>query len=258
MATVLPASGTRAPSGRQEAAETMEITAHPSPNFGPRRDDARIELIVLHYTAMESAEAALDRLCDPKIEVSAHYLIGKDGTVYGLVDEAERAWHAGQGAWAGCDDVNSSSIGIELDNDGASPFESAQMEALEALLADLLERHGLEPKAVIGHSDMSPDRKSDPGPHFDWKRLSDKGLAVWADPSLPGDFLRNAASFGYPVEHGEQCVLQAFRSRFRPDASGPLGPADRAMMAGLARHHPADVTARIARRVTSRPIRPMS
>lgn len=254
----LPVSGIRARSAPRVAAEVMEITAHPSPNFGPRRGGAPIELVVLHYTAMDNAEVALERLCDPEAEVSAHYLIGRDGTVYGLVDEAERAWHAGQGAWAGCDDVNSSSIGVELDNDGASPFEEAQMAALEVLLSDILARHGLEAKAVIGHSDMSPHRKSDPGPYFDWKRLADKGLAVWADPSLPGDFLRNAASFGYPVEQGEQCVLQAFRARFRPDATGPLDPADRAMMAGLARHHPADVTARIARRVTSRPIRPMS
>ena len=131
------------------------------------------------------------------------------------------------------------------------------MAALEALLADILERHDLEPKDVIAHSDMSPDRKSDPGRLFDWKRLADNGLSVWPEPALPGDFLRNAESFGYPVEQGETVVLEAFRQRFRPDATGPIGPADRALMAGLARQYPADVTARIARRTTSRPMRPM-
>jgi N-acetylmuramoyl-L-alanine amidase len=232
----------------------MEIAALPSPNHGERRQGERVELVVLHYTAMGDAEAALARMCDPVCEVSAHYLIAKDGAVTRLVDEAHRAWHAGAGKWADVDDVNSRSIGIELDNDGASRFPEAQMAALETLLAGILERHGLEPKHVIAHSDMAPDRKSDPGRLFDWKRLADRGLSVWPEPSLPGDFLRNAAAFGYPVEHGEAVILEAFRQRFRPDATGPIGPADHALMAGLARHYPADVTARIARRITSRPI----
>lgn len=232
----------------------MEIAARPSPNHGDRRASDRVELVVLHYTAMPDAEAAIERLCDPDCEVSAHYLIAKDGAVTQLVDEAHRAWHAGTGKWADRDDVNSRSIGIELDNDGASAFPDAQMAALEDLLAGILERYHLEPKDVIAHSDMAPDRKSDPGRLFDWRRLAEKGLSVWPEPSLPGDFLRNAAAFGYPVEHGERVVLEAFRQRFRPDASGPIGPADRALMAGLARHYPADVTARIARRITSRPV----
>ena len=181
----------------------MEIAALPSPNHGERRQGERVELVVLHYTAMGDAEAALARMCDPVCEVSAHYLIAKDGAVTRLVDEAHRAWHAGAGKWADVDDVNSRSIGIELDNDGASRFPEAQMAALETLLAGILERHGLEPKHVIAHSDMAPDRKSDPGRLFDWKRLADRGLSVWPEPSLPGDFLRNAAAFGYPVEHGE-------------------------------------------------------
>lgn len=232
----------------------MEIAARPSPNHGERRQGERVELVVLHYTAMADAEVALARMCDPDCEVSAHYLIAKDGAVVRLVDETHRAWHAGAGKWADLDDVNSRSIGIELDNDGASDFPDAQMEALEALLGDILKRHGLEPKHVIAHSDMAPDRKSDPGRLFDWKRLADKGLSIWPEPALPGDFLRNAAAFGYPVEHGETVILDAFRQRFRPHATGPIGPADRALMAGLARHYPADVTARIARRITSRPV----
>lgn len=232
----------------------MQITDRPSPNHDGRRPGTRVELVVLHYTAMADAEAAMTRLCDPECGVSAHYLIGRDGSVVRMVDEAERAWHAGQGKWADRDDVNSRSIGIELDNDGQSPYRDEQMKALEALLADILERHALEPKDVIGHSDMAPDRKSDPGRRFDWKRLADKGLSVWPEPSLPGDFLRHAAAFGYPVEHGEALILEAFRQRFRPDATGPIGPADHALMSGLARHYPADVTARIARRITSRPV----
>jgi N-acetylmuramoyl-L-alanine amidase len=235
----------------------MQIADRLSPNHGERRSGDRVELVVLHYTAMDDAEAALTRLCDAACEVSAHYLIAKDGAVTRLVDEAHRAWHAGEGKWAGRDDVNSRSIGIELDNDGATSFPDAQMSALEGLLADILPRHGLEPKDVIAHSDMAPDRKSDPGRRFDWKRLADKGLSIWPEAALPGDFLRNAAAFGYPVEHGEATILDAFRQRFRPEATGPIGPADLALMAGLARHYPADVTARIARRVTSRPVRPM-
>ncbi|MEO1026031.1 MAG: N-acetylmuramoyl-L-alanine amidase [Pseudomonadota bacterium] len=231
----------------------MEIIDRPSPNFGDRR--GAVELVVLHYTAMYSAEAALERLCDSEAEVSAHYLIAKDGALYRLVDEKYRAWHAGAGRWAGRDDVNSRSIGIELDNDGAGPFAEELMTTLEALLADLLERHDLHAKAVIGHSDLAPERKRDPGPHFDWARLAEKGLSVWPEPALRGDFMRDAAYFGYPVELGEQRVLDAFRQRFRPHMTGPRDVADDAMMAGLARQHPADVTERIARRTPTRPLR---
>jgi len=236
----------------------MEIVDRPSPNFGERAEGASVGLIVLHYTAMEDAEAALCRLCDPESEVSSHYLVARDGVLYRLVDEDKRAWHAGAGRWAGREDVNSRSIGIELDNDGTSGFDEPLMTTLEALLAELLERHELQPKAVIAHSDMSPDRKYDPGPRFDWERLAEKELSVWPEPALEGDFMRNAAYFGYPVECGQAAILSAFRQRFRAGSTGPLDVADEAMMAGLARQHPADVTERIARRVPSRPLRPMS
>ena len=232
----------------------MEITERPSPNFGERAGGLTPTLIVLHYTAMENVKAACERLCDEATEVSAHYLVGRDGEVIRLVDEAHRAWHAGTGYWAGKDDINSRSIGIELDNDGASEFPEEQMAALEALLADVMERHEIEPKGVLAHSDIAPDRKIDPGRLFDWQRLAAKGLAVWPDPALPGEFLRNAAAFGYPVEHGEAAVLDAFRQRFRPTATGPIDPADQALMAGLAKQHPADVTERFARRLPSRPL----
>lgn len=232
----------------------MECVSHPSSNFGPRKGGQPVSLVVLHYTAMESVEAALERLCDTEAEVSAHYLIGKDGTLYQLVEEDNRAWHAGDGSWAGHDDINSRSIGIELDNDGQSAFAEPLMETLEALLSDLMDRHHLPAKAIIGHSDMSPGRKHDPGPYFDWARLAAKGLSVWPEPAMRGEFLRDASYFGYPVELGQTSILNAFRQRFRPFQTGPLSVADEAMMAGLARQYPADVTERTARRTPSRPL----
>lgn len=154
----------------------MALT-HPSPNFSDRRDGATPSLVVLHYTAMESAEAACRRLCDPEAEVSAHYLIDYDGTVLSLVDEDRRAWHAGAGHWGKIADVNSHSIGIELQNTGAEPFGERQMAALERLLQDIMARRGIGPEGVIGHEHSAPGRKIDPGPKFDWARLVRGGLA---------------------------------------------------------------------------------
>ena len=230
----------------------MSLT-HPSPSFGDRRG-RRVELVVLHYTAMPSCAEALARLCDPVAEVSAHYLLAEDGTVLSLVDEAARAWHAGAGSWRGEGDVNSRSIGIELANPGDRPYPEPQMRALEALLADLLERHGLPPQAVIAHSDMAPDRKGDPGPRFDWRRLALQGLAVWpslaaappphpsptrgeggAEPAMAG-FVADLRTFGYP-EAAPETLLKAFRLRFRPWARGPLDATDRRLAAGLLRFH---------------------
>lgn len=214
------------------------IRAHPSPNFGDRRG-RRVELVVLHYTAMASAAEALARLCDPVAEVSAHYLIDRDGTVFNLVDEAMRAWHAGAGEWAGEGDVNSRSIGIELQNSGTEPFAEPQMVALEQLLADLLGRFDLPSQAVIAHSDMAPDRKSDPGARFDWRRLAVQGLSVWPEVAEPGDFAADLCAFGYP-DVAPDILLSAFRLRFRPWAKGSLQDADRALAAGLARRFAVD------------------
>ena len=127
---------------------------------------------------MTDAEAALDRLCDPDAEVSAHYLIGRDGVVWQLVAEDQRAWHAGAGSWCGLEDINSRSIGIELDNRGDEPFPEPQMHSLEMLLVATLDRWSIAPERVIGHSDMAPGRKVDPGPRFDWARLARQGLAA--------------------------------------------------------------------------------
>lgn len=228
---------------REYGAKTIDIADHPSPNFGERKRGQAVELVVLHYTAMADANAAIDRLCDPDCDVSAHYVIAQDGCVSRLVSEDHRAWHAGIGDWAGRDDVNSRSIGIELDNDGASPFAEPLLVSLETLLADILARHRLQPKAVIGHSDMAPDRKEDPGRFFDWQRFAAKGLSVWPEPSISTNgFRRDAAHFGYSATQSDIQILNAFRQRFRPHATGPLNAADEAMMAGLARQFPAVVT----------------
>ncbi len=208
--------------------------SHPSPNFGERRGGRLPELVVLHYTAMPDCRAALERLCDPTAEVSAHYLIDRDGTVLSLVDEASRAWHAGAGSWRGQEDVNSRSIGIELVNRGDEPFSARQMSALEGLLGDTLARWNLLPEAVIAHSDMAPGRKRDPGSRFDWCRLARVGLSVWPEAGDAGkDFSTSARAFGYP-EADEALLLEAFRLRFRPWARGPLDATDRALAADLA------------------------
>ena len=210
------------------------MLSHPSPNFGPRRDGAQVSLVVVHYTAMESAAAALERLCDPAAEVSAHYLISEDGTLFSLVAEDSRAWHAGAGAWGGIQDVNSHSIGIELANDGDSPFPEAQMAALEGLLDDGMGRHGIAPARVIAHSDMAPGRKIDPGPRFDWRRLALGGRSIWPAPSKPGAVFEDLARFGYALDAGEAAVLAAFRARFRPGATGPQDEIDAGLAADLA------------------------
>ena len=199
-----------------------------SPNHGPRRDGAVPALVVLHYTAMATAEAALARLCDPAAEVSAHYLIAETGRVFALVPEAARAWHAGTGSWCGRGDVNSWSIGIELANPGPladfPPFPDPQMVALEDLLDGIMARWDIGPQAVIGHSDMAPGRKADPGPKFDWRRLALGGRAAWPGPG--GDaagisFEAVAAAAGYPEgEGGWADTLDAVRLRFRPWARG--------------------------------------
>ena len=207
-----------------------------SPNFGERRGGLRPSLIVLHYTAMESCEAAKDRLCDPAAEVSAHYLISEAGEVLALVPEEMRAWHAGAGAWQGLDDINSRSIGIELANSGAQPFSDDQMQALEALLRGIMARWDIGPDHLIAHSDMAPGRKGDPGARFDWRRLALGGLSVWpqdAKPGRPCDFITDARRFGYP-DADDDLVLAAFRLRFRPWAMGPLDGLDAGMIADLA------------------------
>ena len=221
----------------------VEIADWPSPNFGERRHGRRPELVVIHHTAMVSAEAALARLADPLAEVSAHYVVAEDGRVWRMVAEEARAWHAGAGAWRGEADVNSRSIGIELANPGPlsgfPPFPEAQMAALEGLLDAVRERWKIPAAGVIAHSDMAPGRKADPGPKFDWRRLGLGGRALWPEPAEHAGgweaFLAAAEAAGYPAPDGDRApVLAAFRLRFRPWARGPLDRLDVGTMRGLA------------------------
>lgn len=181
---------------------------------------------------MDSAQAALDRLCDPRYEVSAHYLIGRQGQLWQLVDETRRAWHAGAGSWQGRGDVNSRSIGIELDNTGHHPFPDPQMQVLERLLSEIRARWQIPPQGVIGHSDMAPGRKIDPGPRFDWARLEHSGLVQAPRATLPqaqartDAFRQLAISAGYPAQAPDEALLAAVRLRLRPGAAGPLNSAD--------------------------------
>jgi N-acetylmuramoyl-L-alanine amidase len=176
----------------------MRIVERPSPNHGPRAPGTAIDMLVLHYTGMTSADAALERLCDPAAEVSAHYLVDEDGTVYRLVDEGRRAWHAGRSCWAGARDINDRSIGIELANPGHEhgyrPFPEAQIAALERLAGDILARHRIHPARVLGHSDVAPRRKEDPGELFPWQRLAASGIGRWPDFAAPTPPLADIAA----------------------------------------------------------------
>ncbi len=211
----------------------IPVIEHPSPNFGPRRDGILPDLVVVHFTAMATAEAALERLCDPAFEVSAHYLVAEDGRIWRLVSDDARAWHAGAGEWRGAGDLNSRSIGIELANaaglDGFPPFAEPQMAALESLLDGIMARWDVRPEGVIAHSDLAPGRKADPGRKFDWRRLAHGGRSVWPQAVAPCDggwdgFCQAAVRFGYgtPEQGGAAAVLEAFRQRFRPWARGAV------------------------------------
>lgn len=215
-----------------------QISWRPSPNFGLRKAGLPPTFIVLHYTAMDTADAAINRLCDPSYEVSAHYLISQTGHVTQMVHEAYRAWHAGAGSWRGIADMNTASIGIELCNRGDAPFPQGQMDALKGLLRAVMARWAIPQENVIGHSDLAPERKCDPGRLFDWADLAQDGLAVYrggAETALSFD--QAARQFGYD-EFAPDAILEAFRQRFRPEAHGPLCEADREVMAGLAATFP--------------------
>lgn len=146
-----------------------------SPNYNNRK--SAIDMVVIHATQMETAQSAIERLCNPVAEVSAHYVISRTGEVVQLVKEAQRAWHAGVSYWDGQTDINSRSVGIELDNMPPTPFSEPQMQALETLLRDLITRYKLQLKNIVGHSDIALGRKVDPGPKFDWRRLERQRLA---------------------------------------------------------------------------------
>ena len=210
-----------------------------SPNHGERKTG--IDAMVLHYTGMDSGEAALRWLCNPQSEVSCHYLVGEDGHVLQLVPEARRAWHAGRSFWAGETDMNSRSIGIEIVNPGhaggAPDFPAAQISATIALCRDIVARHGLRPQRILAHSDIAPGRKQDPGERFPWADLHAAGVGhlVPAHPVADGPCLSPGASgppvkalqamlalYGYGLacsgtyDAGTQAVVAAFQRHFRP------------------------------------------
>jgi len=203
----------------------MTIIDTPSPNFDERK--LGISMIVLHYTGMPDAQSAIDRLRDPAAKVSAHYLVAEDGTILRMVAEDKRAWHAGKSRWRRIEDVNSASIGIEIVNPGHEfgypPFPEEQIDALLPLVAEIKERHGITRGNVVGHSDIAPARKQDPGELFPWNRLARLRLALprptrnlmdplWTDAG----FLIALERFGYDVADKLAAVV-AFQRRYRPE-----------------------------------------
>ena len=222
----------------------IRVIDRASPNSGPRRavdGNVGVRHVVLHYTGMQSCAAALERLCDPAAQVSSHYLLDEDGTVYRLVDEDRRAWHAGKSFWRGVRDLNSTSIGIEIVNPGHDhgygPFPGAQIDALIALVGEIIDGHGVTADNIVGHSDIAPGRKVDPGELFPWRRLAEAGIGLWPEPNqaLPGvpdlsAAFRRLSEIGYPVpvtellgadllepSSGATDVITAFQRRFRPE-----------------------------------------
>ena len=207
----------------------------PSPNFDERRPD----FVVIHHTGSDTAARALRIFGDPASRVSAHYLIGRDGRRVQLVEERSRAWHAGDSRWGANTDLNSSSIGIELDNTGAEPFAEAQITALLELLSELRERYKFPAANYIGHGDIAPGRKVDPSRHFPWRRLAQQGFGLWCDApaaAAPPGFDATLAlqAFGYDVSD-PAAAAAAFRRRFRVEERGtaPLDDAERAVLACL-------------------------
>lgn len=218
-----------------------------SPNHGPRKGDVQPDMIVLHYTVMD-LDGSLDRLCDPEFEVSAHYALCPTGGVFPLVDEDRRAWHAGLSHWGGEADINSRSIGIEIVNDGASPFPVPQMDALVRLLDQIRGRWDIPDHRIVGHSDVAPGRKVDPGRRFDWLGLSRSGHGVWPDAVGRGEgtcqhtFLQALRDYGYTAQVEPEVLLDAFRMHFRPWAHGALSEADVAAAVNLADRFAVDRT----------------
>jgi len=207
-----------------------------SPNFNDRPGARVVDMLVIHYTGMETCEAALQRLCDADAEVSAHYLIAESGEVHRLVDEDKRAWHAGLAWWRGATDVNGRSIGIELENPGHEfgyrAFPDAQMEALAALGHAIVQRHPIPARNVVGHADVAARRKLDPGELFDWKRLAGSGVGLWVDGAPPVHATAEKveamlAAYGYETADPAAAVA-AFQRHFRPARIDGIADAETA------------------------------
>jgi N-acetylmuramoyl-L-alanine amidase len=231
----------------------VRVRDRPSPNRDARPAGEPVDILVLHYTGMQSAEAAIERLCDPAARVSSHYVVAEDGTVWRLVPEEERAWHAGISFWRGHETLNGRSIGIEIVNPGHEwgyrPFPPAQMAAVRDLCLGILARHPIPTRNVVAHSDIAPDRKQDPGELFDWPGLAAAGIGIWPDFSVSvGDgpidvaaLRADLAGIGYPVpvasvgEAAFATLLRAFQRRWRPAAITGRADAETALRASMLR-----------------------
>ncbi len=251
----------------------LHFIDRPSPNFDAR--SCAIDLVVLHYTGMQDGEAALRRLTDPSpvagrylgpwqggdvapdaplARVSAHYVVGVDGVIYRVVAEQSRAWHAGASSWRGEGDVNSRAIGIEIVNGGHDfglpEYTLAQIDAVIALVGDILSRHRLKPSQVVAHSDVAPERKQDPGEKFPWRRLAEAGVAIWPEPDLATlsvdtpivTLQAQLGAIGYCVQQTgvidaqTKAALMAFQRRFRPASiHGAADEETRRLLAAVAR-----------------------
>ncbi|MDF1721209.1 MAG: N-acetylmuramoyl-L-alanine amidase [Minwuia sp.] len=235
----------------------MRIIDRPSPNHDSR-NGAPVDMLVLHYTDVADASVALDMLTDPVRKVSAHYLLDVDGQVSRLVAEDRRAWHAGVAVWQGVSDINACSIGIEIQNTGHSgasggavqPFPDAQIDALIALIDHIRQRHSIPNRRVLGHSDVAPGRKQDPGAHFPWARLAAAGIGIWPDGdvwrtvadgevTLVAQIQRSLATIGYGIAVDgvagpqTQAVVAAFQRHFRPAQVSGTADADTVARIGV-------------------------
>lgn len=204
-----------------------------SPNFGERADGQKPSMIILHYTGMRTAEEALERLCESAGQVSAHYMIEESGKIHDLVPEGKRAWHAGKSCWAGLTDINAASIGIELVNPGHEfgyrPFPKRQLQKTVALCKIIIEKYSIKPHHILGHSDVAPGRKVDPGHLFPWQALAEQGIGLWPqvtamDRDAATDLQNDTASFhamlcgyGYDPDEEFDDVITAFHRHFCPD-----------------------------------------
>lgn len=214
----------------------LDIRERESPNHARRGEPARIDMLVLHYTGMSSAEAAIERLCDPAAKVSAHYVVEENGRIWRLVPEARRAFHAGVSCWEGESNLNAVSLGIEIVNPGHEwgyhCFPEEQMRAVERLCRDLVSRYSIPAHRIVGHSDIAPARKRDPGELFDWPRLGRASIGIWPPPAIGSACSRgnsvgvvardaalaNLARIGYCVNsNADTTILAAFQRRFRPE-----------------------------------------
>lgn len=224
----------------------MTVTDRPSPNHGERLAERGgavvIDMLVIHYTGMVPDAKALDWMCDPASQVSAHYFIDEAGSVCRLVAEERRAWHAGVSAWRGAVDINSRSIGIELSNPGHDfgyrDFSQPQIDALTTIAQDIVDRHPIPPCNVVGHSDIAPGRKIDPGERFPWQRLAETGIGLWPEAggeSATADINAMLIAYGYDnANNAPADVISAFQRHFRPQRfDGVADDETRARLAAL-------------------------